>query len=104
MLSEGQEPEAPAYYVLGRNVRDVDAIQAALRLTPVDTAIVYDALDFDFAASVFATIVRADTKHEQAAILEFCRKLARPIAILGDAEFLDAVYADGRRESLAASA
>ena len=96
-LPDGHEPDFPVYYILNRQIRDADRILYALRLTPVDTAIVDDWLDMDFMAQLCQTIVMAE-KGSTDAVRE---TLQRPVLILGEAEFLDAVYADGHRESLA---
>lgn len=96
MLGDGQEPEVPAYYVLGENLRDADSLQEALRMTPVDTAIVSNVLDYDFAQSVFQAVILVSPGREHSTRLD----VGRRVVIFGEAEYLDAVYPDGRRENL----
>lgn len=100
MLADDQEPEIPIYYVLNKSVRDSEGVLATLRMTPIDAAIVTDWLDYDFACQICDVV--AVTSPDQ--VTKIREMLNRPVLLLGEADFLDAVYADGRRESIAAHA
>lgn len=96
MLGDGQEPEVPSYYVLGKNIRDANSLLGALRMTPVDIAIVSNVLDYDFAQSVFSAVILVSPGRER----ETREGLGRRVVIFGEAEYIDAIYPDGRRENL----
>ncbi len=95
MLVDGQEPDVPLYYVVNRHMQDTDCVLYALRLTPVDTAIVSNVMDYDYAARLCQAVILTDEVEKTRV------KLNRTVLIVGEAEFIDAVYADGRRQSLA---
>lgn len=98
MLVDDQEPRLPEYYVVSRHMQDADCILHALRLTPIDIAIVTNVLDYDYATQLCNAVILTDDAEKTRLSLN------RRVLILGEADFIDAVYADGRRESLAARA
>ena len=107
MLTDGQEPEIPQYYVVSRSLADFYGAQQALQLTPARVVIVdcneWD--DYERAQSLGEQVVIAcpgKTASEMAPLIS--ESIGAPVLMLGDVDFVEAVYADGRRVSLAAQA
>lgn len=100
----GIDPVPPLFYVLKRGLspEQADVAVELLSVTPCQAAVVRDFADTPIALSFAPQIFWAN---DEVAACEFARKWAtetgRPLLVLGEAEFLDAVFPDGRREPLA---
>ncbi len=97
----------PSYYVLRRlcSDEDIQHVLHALRITPIQAVIVSDILDADFAMKLSTAVLRVSSDpaaHEVA--MKVSKDTGRPVLVIGDAKFLDAVYPDGTRGPIAASA
>ncbi len=92
----------PAFYVVSRDlpVERAPRVALALSMTPVDVAIISDVADTALARELGNVLLMVDTS-EQA--LQTALELSAnclPL-VIGTADLLDAVYADGRREAVA---
>jgi hypothetical protein len=91
----------PLYYVLRRDLTDeqISAVKQVLYFTPVNYAIIHDALDGLLAAEFAPEVVRV---REEADVLRLAKQIGReigaPVILFGDAELVDVVYDDGRQE------
>lgn len=94
------EARIPAYYIVKRNLDDVELgeVQHFLRITPIAYVMITDMRDMDEARKLNseAHILLLD-KGENAA--EWAEHLAGPTMLIGESEFIDSVYADGVREA-----
>lgn len=107
MLLEGEEPDVPRYYVVNRNLDDVDLVLIPLRLTPASAVLVEHNHwpDYHRAQSLSDVVIMASPGREIGkAAIDLVERFGRPILVLGECAFVDAVYADGKRSSLAADA
>lgn len=98
------EPKVPIYYVANAALSEPEMafVLSALKITPVLACIITNPVDCDFALQLSAEVMKADTlvaAHKLAK--EVNRNTGRPLIILGEANFLDAYYADGTMENVA---
>lgn len=92
---------APQYYICSRNItaEQVVNVQNALRITPCFVALVSEHKDSELASN-FCSEVRYAPTHITAYALHLAEESNRPILVIGDAEYLDAVLEDGTRYAL----
>lgn len=103
------EPEIlqPLFYVMARGLdrKTLDAIEAALSLTPCQAVIVSDLRDAEIAWNFAPMVMRADSELLALSLArETATRTGRPLLVIGKAELLDAVYRDGHIESVARGA
>lgn len=101
-----QRPEVPQVYILNRNLdpeaAETNDIVRIIRITPIYCIVVLELVDLPFAQLIDESIVRI-TDPEPAAIevaKEWAEQVGQPVLVLGTAEKLDAIYADGTREAI----
>jgi hypothetical protein len=90
----------PCYYVVNRSLRGeyVDAVMRALRIHPPHCSIISRIDDAPLALSLSREVIRAsDDEHAQSIAFGIWKDTFRPTLVLGEAEFLDAVYEAGLR-------
>lgn len=96
----------PAYYVVSRDLPEehADAVVRVLSITPVCCAIVSSWLDVPLAAKLSSCTFKAPNDDDAAGYAEqIWNEEHQPCIVVGSAAFLDAVYADGRREPVSCS-
>lgn len=96
--------EVPAYYVVNRSLPKEEAfsVASALRITPVQCAVISDVLDAELALELAPSVMRAASDKDALALAALLSKESqRPVLVVGEADFLDGVYLDGRREEVA---
>jgi hypothetical protein len=94
----------PLYYVVNRYLplEEAGAVMSALRITPVHAAIVSDHRDAQLGLQLAPHLMLAeDEKSACMFAAKLARESGRPLLVVGEADFLDAVYPDGKREALA---
>jgi hypothetical protein len=99
-----EEIETPIYYIASRKIPPQDAfsIAMALRITPVQCAIISDVLDASLAIELAPSVLRANTDADAMGLAHaIANDTKRPTLVVGEAELLDGIYADGRREAIA---
>lgn len=99
----GVEPMPPLFYVMARglDIRYLDAIEAALSLTPCSAVVISRPQDAEEAWKFAPMVMRADDEILAIALAkEWAVRTGRPILVIGQAKFLDAVYRDGHIESV----
>lgn len=107
MLAEGQEPEIPQHYIVSRSLADLEVALLCLRLTPASAVLVEHNrwMDYERAQELSGIVVMAGAgKSMEQAASQLTESFGRPVIVLGECDFVEAVYADGRRVSLAAHA
>jgi len=98
--------EVPAFYVVNRSLPKEEAfvVATALRITPVQCAVISDVLDASLALELAPSVMRAETDKDALALaLLLSRESQRPVLVIGEADFLDGIYSNGRREAVAKS-
>ena len=98
------EVEVPNIYVVNRRlpIEEAYPVIRALSITPVQCAVISDVLDAALALSLSPSIAMADTDKDALALAGLLAEDAnRPVLVVGEANFLDAIYATGRREAVA---
>jgi hypothetical protein len=94
----------PSFYVVNRTLPKEQAFMVihALSITPVQCAIISDPLDCNLAIELSPSVVRAATDKDALALAALLAEDSkRPVLVVGEADFLDAVYKDGKREAIA---
>lgn len=95
------EVNAPLYYVLRRGLEaeQIEAVQAALSITPCHGVVISDLHDEE-SAWRFAPIVLLAANESRAIEVakEWADKTGRPLLVIGKSDFLHAVYSDGHSE------
>lgn len=89
----------PTHYVLSRSFTDIDKLSRVFEITPILGCIVTEARDSELALKINPQIILS-TDPENAAAYLFT-EYGFPSVIIREAEGLQAVYADGRREEIA---
>lgn len=93
----------PLFYVMARGLDTpyLDAIEAALSLTPCSAVVVSRLQDAEIAWRFAPMVMRADDEILAIGLAkEWASRTSRPILVIGQAKFLDAVYRDGHVESV----
>lgn len=93
----------PLFYVMARglDLPYLEAIEAALSLTPCSAVVVSRLQDAEIAWRYAPMVLRADDEILAIALAkEWAARTCRPILVIGQAKFLDAVYRDGHIESV----
>lgn len=99
-----KELPIPVYYVVSRNVspETVGDIMHCLAITPVACSIITNVLDAQLALSLCDTLLMANSFETATLIASRIHDdTGMPSVVVGEADFIDAVYADGTREALA---
>jgi hypothetical protein len=94
---------SPLFYVMARGLdrKTLDAIEAALSLTPCHAVIVSDLRDSEIAWNFAPVVMRADNEFVALTLAhETATRIGRPVLVIGKAEILDAIYKDGHKESV----
>jgi hypothetical protein len=93
------EASVPVYYIVKRSLNDKEVvlINGVLEITPIYAAIIVDAHDWELANRLSNEVIYQSTMERA---LTLAKDLDYPSIVLGDAEFLDAVYEDGFREAV----
>ena len=103
-----EEPQVlPQYYILNRELPEEYAEQVTrmLGMHPVVCVIVSSLIDARLGFRICGNVMRRRDDAEAAATaLEVAQQTGKPALVIGTADFLDAVYPDGRREALAKTA
>jgi hypothetical protein len=98
------EPKVPIYYVANAALSEPEMafVLSALQITPVLACVIVDPKDCDFALQLSGEVMKVDSL-DKAHLLakDVNMKTGRPLIILGEANFLDAYYADGTSENVA---
>jgi hypothetical protein len=101
---EESEMHVPLYYVLGRDISDVDAVSSALQLTPCAAGIATSEEDKALLQPLVDEVYHAA---DGSAVREWAVHLARavgiPILIVEDGSALTAVFPDGKEEAVCLS-
>lgn len=96
----------PLYYVVSRKLPPEEAfiVLHCLSITPCQCAVISDVHDCKLAITLSNEIIRAATDEDAHLIAkDLSIKTKRPLMVIGEANFLDAVYPDGHREPIARS-
>jgi len=99
--------EIPLYYIVKRGLtaEQADAAMAVLSLTPCQAAFITNPVDAVLACHFTQQVISADA---DATAMKLARRWAedigRPMLVFGDADFIDAVFSDGRKEAVVANA
>lgn len=106
-MEEPQEQQLPLYYILSRELHEEHAEQVMrmLGMHPVICVIVSSLIDARLGFRVSGNVMRRrDDAEAIRTAQEVAEQTGKPALVIGTADFLDAVYADGRREALAKNA
>lgn len=93
----------PLFYVMARGLEQayLDAIGAALSVTPCQAVVISDLQDAATAWSFAPMVMRADSDFLALKLArEWAERTGRPLLVIGKAEFLDGIYRDGHTESI----
>jgi hypothetical protein len=93
-----QDFAVPLYYVIKRGLgpEEIEKAKALLSLTPCQAAFVTEAVDAEMAWQIVPEVLYASSPEA----IVWAKQTGRPILTVGKTDFLDAVYEDGRHESL----
>lgn len=92
---------APAFYVVKQGCNDTETANLlhAMKITPILAVIIVDPADADFALMVSDEVMRTTSvQHSHSLAREIHAETGRPVLVVGEAQFLDAYYSDGRVE------
>lgn len=95
--------QVPSFYVLSRKIAtdDVNEVLDLLRITPCQAAVISNPLDVALAVTVANEVYSAKSDSEALRLAkEWADLTGRPLLVIGDAKFLDAVMADGTRTTV----
>jgi hypothetical protein len=101
-----QDIQTPAYYVLNRNIstEEVQAVLNALRITPVICAVISNVMDAELAMVCGSKVITAGSEIEAHRVaMQIALDSNWPTLVIGEANLLDAVYADGTKQEVASS-
>src|SRR6267378_4516400 len=93
----------PAVYVLSRLYPPemADSVLRVLGMTPIYCTLVHSVYDYELARAFGEQIVRTDSEQDSIKLgLEWAEQTGMPCLVIGTAERLDAVFANGNRESV----
>ena|SRR5579859_4675350 len=95
--------DVPLFYIVkrGLSAEQFEAVQAALSLTPCQAVFISNLNDHDLAWKFADQVIHADS--EATAILlarTWQERTERPMLVVGEAELLDGVFADGHKEAI----
>jgi hypothetical protein len=96
--------EVPSLYVVSRKLPSDEAYPVihALSLTPVQAVVISDVHDASLALELCPSLLRAGSDEDALVVAAAMAKdMSRPVLVVGEANFLDAIYASGRREAVA---
>lgn len=94
---------SPLFYVMARGLdrKTIDAVEAALSLTPCQAVVISDLKDAEIAWIFAPVVMRAEDEFMALTMArEWATRNGRPILVIGKAEILEAVYKDGHTESV----
>jgi hypothetical protein len=96
----------PVVYVVNRTIprEETFVVLQTLRITPCCCAVISNILDAELAIQLAPEVLRAETEEKA---IELGKTVAanfkRAVLVVGQANFLDAIWSDGRREAVAKS-
>jgi hypothetical protein len=99
--------DVPLFYVVSRHlpIEQVEVVLRIMRITPCFLAVISRVQDAALGLSVAPDVANAASDEDALALAKkMAIEIERPVIVVGEADFLDAVWADGRRESLASHA
>lgn len=99
------EIQVPSVYVVNRELpaEQASVVMNALSITPVHCAVIFDRLDAELAFALSPSVIRRDSEEEAMHLaMSLAKEFNRPVLVVGEADFLDGLYADGHREAIAA--
>jgi hypothetical protein len=83
----------------------VEAVEAALSITPCQAVVVSDFADAPIGLRFAPMVIRSDDDVTALAVARhWALSTGRPLLVIGQADFLDAIYPDGHTESVQAEA
>lgn len=101
-----EEINAPLVYVVNRQLPHEEALSVlyTLRITPCCCSVISNILDAQLALQLTPGVRRTNTEDEaidtaKAIALEY----NRPVMVLGQADFIDAIWSDGSRSPVTKS-
>jgi hypothetical protein len=100
------EINAPIIYVVNRQLpkEETLAVLHTLRITPCCCSVISNILDAAWAEQLTTGVLRAD---DEMKAIELAKGIAleyrRPVMVLGEADFIDAIWPDGSRSPIAKS-
>ena len=101
-----QDPELalPTFYILNREcpLEHARYIKDVLSITPIVGAIISDQRDYPLAMMFTDSVLHAETpERAQELAIELVEQDGVLPLVIGQADMLDAIYPDGRKESVA---
>jgi len=93
--------DVPLYYIVRRGLSEsqIEAIKAALSLTPCQAVVISDFSDEPQAINLAPVVLSAHSDELAVEVArEWAEKTSRPLLVIGKSELLDAVYPDGHQE------
>lgn len=96
-----EDVELPAYYIAARNtpLEHARFIADALGITPISVVVISDVADMELATQMNSPVLRTWSPEEALELAMAICDTDRPL-VIGDAVLLDAVYRDGRKETV----
>lgn len=94
---------SPLFYVMKRGLDEkyVQAVQAALAITPCQAVVVSDLADAEVAWKFAPMVMRASDDFMALTVARhWATNTGRPLLVIGKADFLDAIYPDGHTEKI----
>lgn len=95
--------EVPLFYVVkrGLSAEHVEAVMVALSITPCQAAFISTPQDAALAWNFAPQVICADAEETALSLAQrWATDVGRPMLVIGEADCLDAVFADGHREAL----
>jgi hypothetical protein len=100
-----EDVQVPSYYILKHkpSEAELERVQRALCVTPCCLALlsVHDQEDYQAATSLACSVAWMDANKAHIFAQQLFQETGHPTLIIGDAELLDAVFSDGRKEKVA---
>ena len=95
--------EVPLYYIVKRGLspEQLEAVMSALSITPCQAVFISNIVDSDLAWKFAPQVINAKTDSEaMTQAKHWATDIGRPMLVIGEAEFIDGIFPDGRREPL----
>ncbi len=92
--------EVPVHYSLSRGFKAIDKLERVFAITPILCCIVTDPHDTPFALKLNPAVIQSSADNADLLADMLGDRYGLPAVVIGEADGLEAVYADGRREKL----
>lgn len=92
--------EAPIHYILSRSFKNPEKLDRIFAITPVLCCVVSDPHDTGLAMRIHPAVIQIEAESAELWADLLANRYGQPVVVIGDADGLEAVYVDGRKEKV----